>query len=54
MAEKFKKVSKEEFIERANKIYNGKYDYSELGFTDMQSPITIICPHHGETSIKHT
>ena len=27
MAEKFKKVSKEEFIERANKIYNGKYDY---------------------------
>lgn len=52
MAEKFKKVSKEEFIERANKIYNGKYDYSELGFTDMQSPITIICPHHGETSIQ--
>ena len=44
MAEKFKKVSKEEFIERANKIYNGKYDYTDsLGVFDLNRKKIIEC-----------
>ena len=40
-------ISKEVFIERANKIHNGKFDYSKVEFTNMHDKIQIICPEHG-------
>ena len=44
-----KKVTKEKFIERATKLFNGFYDYSKVEFNDSKKDyITIICPKHGE------
>lgn len=43
------KITKEEFIERASKIHNNKFDYSKVGYFDnIRDKITIICPIHGE------
>jgi len=35
------------FIEKANKIHNNKYDYSETIYQNSQTKIKIICPLHG-------
>jgi hypothetical protein len=35
------------FIERSNKIYNNKYDYSLSKYKNMHTKISIICPIHG-------
>ena len=38
----------EEFIERANKVHGeGRYNYSESEYVNLQTPIKIICPKHG-------
>ena len=37
----------EAFIERANKIHSGRYDYSFVKFVNVESKIKIICPQHG-------
>lgn len=36
------------FLKKANKKYNGKYDYSKINYKGKGKPITIICPIHGE------
>lgn len=38
----------EHFIRKANEIHNNKYDYSKSVYVDAKTPITIICPIHGE------
>lgn len=38
----------ENFIEKANKIHNNKYDYSESIYKSWHSEIDIICPKHGK------
>jgi hypothetical protein len=43
-----RKSSIKEFIEKANKIHNHKYDYSKTDYINNSSNITIICPLHGE------
>lgn len=40
--------SKENFIERAVKIHNNKYDYSKVEYTKNNEKVCIICPKHGE------
>ena len=37
-----------EFIEKANKIHDFKYDYSKFEYTLARTKSTIICPTHGE------
>jgi very-short-patch-repair endonuclease len=37
-----------EFIEKANKIHNDKYDYSKVNYTNNRNNIVIICIQHGE------
>lgn len=37
----------ERFIERANKIHKGRYDYSQVEFKNVESKVEIICPDHG-------
>ena len=39
---------KDEFIKRAKEIHNNKYDYSKVKYIDLYTPVTIICPEHGE------
>ena len=40
--------SLEEFIERANKKHNSKYDYSRIEYVNNHTKVCIICPQHGE------
>jgi hypothetical protein len=41
------RIGTEKFIERANQIHNGKYDYSLVKYIDGSTPVEIICPIHG-------
>jgi hypothetical protein len=42
------RLNNEIFIERSNKIHNFKYDYSKVEYVNNSTPVTIICPIHGE------
>ena len=35
------------FKDRLNKIYNGKYDFSEINYRGMNNKVSVICPNHG-------
>ena len=51
-----KKLTTEEFIERAKSIHGDKYDYSKVKYEGMTKHVCIICPEHGEfwqTPINH-
>jgi len=41
-------MSCKEFIEKASKIHNSKYDYSEVNYKNSKEKVCIICPEHGE------
>ena len=45
-----KKLTKEEFIKKANEKHNGKYDYSKVDYVNNRTKVCIIChkPEHGE------
>lgn len=36
-----------EFIEKANKVHDYKYNYSEVSYTNSTTKINIVCPIHG-------
>lgn len=42
-----KPLTLDRFIERANKVHNGRYDYSRVEFRNVEKKIEIICPDHG-------
>lgn len=41
------RVTREDFIERANAIHGGKYNYDLVEFETASDTIKIICPKHG-------
>lgn len=43
-----KRLTTEQFIERATDIHNGKYDYSKVNYVNNSTKVCIICPEHGE------
>lgn len=43
-----KVLTNEEFIEKANKIHKGKYDYSETNYVGTYDEVDIICKKHGK------
>ena len=43
-----KKITTEQFIEKARKIHGDKYDYSKVEYTKANKKVCIICPEHGE------
>lgn len=43
-----KKLTLEEWIEKANKIHNNEYDYSKVVYENARSKVKIICKKHGE------
>lgn len=43
-----KKLTTEEFIEKANKIHNNKYAYDLTEYKLSSEKVIIICPNHGE------
>jgi len=40
--------AKNDFIDKANKIHNNKYDYSQVKYENAKTCIDIICSKHGE------
>lgn len=42
-----KTSSKEEFIRKANDIHDNKYDYHLVQYVNNDTPVTVICHHHG-------
>lgn len=42
-----KKLTTEQFIDKAVTIHGNMYDYSEVSYTNSQSKITVICLIHG-------
>ena len=43
-----KKLTKEEFIKKANEVHNSKYDYSNVDYKHSKIKVCIICQKHGE------
>lgn len=41
-------LSFNEFVEKANKIHNNKYQYDDSAYVNQRTKIKIICPEHGE------
>lgn len=46
------KLTTEQFISKAKEIHGDKYDYSKAKYVNAHTPITIICPIHGEFQQK--
>jgi hypothetical protein len=40
--------TKEEFVEKACKVHDDKYDYSRVNYVNSTSKVCIICREHGE------
>lgn len=38
----------EEFVEKAKKVHDHKYDYSKTEYINYDTKVCIICPEHGE------
>lgn len=45
---KKKRMSQDEFVQRATEIHSNEFDYSKTIFNTVKDIITIICPKHGE------
>ena len=43
-----KKLTTEQFIEKARLVHGDKYDYSKTVYNKMKEKVCIICPEHGE------
>ena len=43
-----KRVSFQDFLERASLLYGDKYDYSKVKWVNTSIKVCIICPDHGE------
>lgn len=43
-----KKLTKEEFIKKANEVHKGKYNYDNVEYVNCDTKVCIICPEHGE------
>jgi predicted nucleic acid-binding Zn-ribbon protein len=51
-----KKITIDEFIQKARVIHNDKYDYSNTNYINYRTKLCILCPKHGEfwqTPKKH-
>lgn len=40
--------SERDWISKVQKFHNNKYDYSKVQYINYETPVTIICPIHGE------
>jgi len=47
MCAKNKRLTSEQFIERANALHKNKYDYSLVKYVNAHTKVKIICPVHG-------
>jgi hypothetical protein len=45
--DKLKKSNAQNFIDKANKVHNNKYDYSQVDYSNNYTEININCKKHG-------
>jgi len=45
--EKKRKEKESQLIEKAKRVHQDRFDYSEVDYRDSQTKVTIICPIHG-------
>lgn len=45
-----KRLTLEEFIEKARKVHGDRYDYSKVDYVNNSTEVTITCPKHGDFS----
>lgn len=43
-----RKVTFENFVQKAQEVHGTKYDYSKANYKNITTRIHIICPEHGE------
>ena len=43
-----RKLTTEQFIEKARKVHGNKYDYSKVKYINNKTKVCIICHEHGE------
>ena len=43
-----KRLTTQDFVARAKKLYGDKYDYSKVDYKNTETKVCIICPEHGE------
>lgn len=43
-----RKLTQDEFIEKAREVHGDKYDYSKVEYINNKTKVCIICPEHGE------
>lgn len=43
-------MTQEEFVMKSTSVHNNFYNYSKVEYKDEKTPVTIICPVHGEFS----
>ena len=46
------KLTIEQWIEKAKAKFGDKFDYSKVKYINCSTPITIICPEHGEFNMQ--
>ena len=47
MAKK-RRLAPQEYVAKARRVHNERYDYSETNYVDGKRPVTILCREHGE------
>ena len=45
---KNKRFTRDEFIKKARIVHGYKYDYYKVRYVNMMTPVTIVCPEHGD------
>ena len=43
-----KRFTREDFINKAVKIYGDKYDYTKVEYVNTSTKVVINCPEHGD------
>lgn len=43
-----KKLTQDEWIERASKLHKNKYDYSKVNYINSDTKVIVTCPIHGD------
>ncbi|WP_408741546.1 DUF723 domain-containing protein [Vibrio mediterranei] len=43
-----RKAAKEFFIQQATEKFNGRYDYQYVNYHNNRTPVSIVCPVHGQ------
>ena len=46
------KLTTEQWIEKAKIKFGDKFNYSKVKYIDCLTPVTIICPEHGEFELR--